>query len=242
MMSDPWFREGLDVRREWLLHLYRTVGPCCKIAYVKNVPIGIIQFNPLHRIPYFLTKRRDALYIHCIFVKKVFREQGIGARLLQNLIDEVKKPNPYFEGQPCRVLVTTARQRQAFRQPSYFRFKGFLQTTGNIDAGLVHWLSEAKHVEGVDVSVSGPLQVEERGVSIFYDPSCQWCVYINETTKKRVNEIGLGTPIQEFDIWKDSEEALKRGVTSRTTYVHGRPIQFWDAEQFREDLRRALLL
>jgi len=241
MMSDPSFREGLNVRREWLRRVHRTVGSCCRIAYVKSVPVGMIQFNPLHRIPYFVTKRRDALYIHCIFVKKKFREQGIGFKLLQNLVDEMREPNPYFDGQPCRVFVTTARQRQAFRQPSYFRLKGFSETAGNIDAGLVYWLSEEKPRESLDVRNAGPIQVAERGVTIFFDPSCQWCIYINETTRKRVSEFKPHTPVQELDIWRDSDEALRRGVTSRTTYVNGRPIQFLEAEQFRENLRRALL-
>lgn len=169
MTSDPSFREGLNVRREWLRRVHRTVGSCCRIAYVKSVPVGMIQFNPLHRIPYFVTKRRDALYIHCIFVKKKFREQGIGFKLLQNLVDEMREPNPYFDGQPCRVFVTTARQRQAFRQPSYFRLKGFSETAGNIDAGLVYWLSEEKPRESLDVRNAGPIQVAERGVTIFFD-------------------------------------------------------------------------
>jgi len=242
MMSDSFFIEGLKVRREWLLHRYRTVGPCCKIAYVKNVPVGMIQFNPLHRIPYFVTERRDALYIHCIFVKKVSREQGIGVKLLQNLIDDVKKPSPCFEGEPCRVLVTTARQREAFRQPSYFRLRGFSETAGNIDAGLVYWLAEEKPRESVKVLSSGPLRVAESGVSIFYDPCCQWCVFMTETTKKFVSEVKPGTAVREFDIWKDSKEALRRGVTSRTTYINGMPIQFWEKEQFRADVRRALLM
>jgi len=242
MLRDSFFREGLDVRRRWLLHLIRTVGPCCKVAYLENAPVGMIQFNPLHRIPYFVTKRRDALYIHCIFVKKKFRERGIGFRLLQSLIEEVRKPNPCFEGKPCRVLVTTARQRQAFRQPSYFRLKGFSETVGTIDAGLVYSLSEKKSGEGAKTVGSGPLQVEEKDVTIFYDPCCQWCIYINETTKKLVNEIKPGTLVREFDIWRDSKEALKRGVTSRTTYVNGRPIHYKTTEQFREEVRRALLL
>jgi GNAT superfamily N-acetyltransferase/glutaredoxin len=242
MMSDLSFKEGLKVRGEWLLHRFRTVGPCCKIAYVKNVPVGMIQFNPMHSIPYFVTNRSDALYIHCIFVKKVFREKGIGFNLLQSLINEMKKPNPYFREQPCRVLVTTARQRQAFRQPSYFRLKGFSQTQGNVDAGLVYWLFKEKHGEYVSVSSSEPLKVEEKGVKIFYDPCCQWCIFINETTKNLVNEIKPSTATQELDIWKDSKEALRRGVTSRTTYVNGRPVHFKDSEQFREGVRKALLM
>jgi len=240
MLNDPFFRRGLDFRKKWMFRLYKTVGSCCKIAYFKNVPVGMVQFNPLHRIPSFATTRRQALYIHCIFVKKAFRERGIGAKLLQKLIDDVKKPSPYFEGQPCQVLVTTARQRQAFRQPSYFKLRGFQEIEGNIDAGLVYWLSNEKARKSIDVGVSTPIQVDEKGVKIFYDPCCQWCIFINETTKKRVNEIKPNTPIEEFDIWKNSKEALRRGITSRTTYVNGRPIQYKNSEQFREDLRKAL--
>lgn len=240
MMADPSFRRGMSIRKEWLLQRYRTVGSCCKIAYVKDVPVGMIQFNPLHRIPYLVTNRTDALYVHCIFVKKVFRERGIGSKLLQGLIDDVSTPNPYFEGRICRALVTTARQRQAFRQPSYFKLKGFSQTKGNVDAGLVYWLSH-KDSESIEVRSIGPVQVAERGVNIFFEPCCQWCSFINDSVRKRVNEIRPNTPIEEFDIWKNSEEALRRGVTSRTTYVNGIPVQFTDADQFREDLREALL-
>jgi len=242
LLDDPFFRRGMDVRRQWLLRLFETVGSCCKIAYVGNVPVGMIQFSPMHNVPYFVTQRRDALNIHCIFVKKEFREKGIGYRLLQSLIDEMKKPNPYFDGKPCRVFVTTAQERQAFRQPSYFRLKGFSQVEGNIDAGLVYWLNAEKHAESLGVRDTGPIEVTEKGVKIFYDPCCQWCIYINEGIKKLVNETKPGTSIQEFDIWKDHGEALKRGVTSRTTYIHGKPIHFKDSEQFREDVKRALLL
>lgn len=123
MMPNPFYRQGLTVRKEWLLNLLCIVGSCCKIAYVNGKPVGMIQFSPLHHIPYLTTQRRYALYIYCIFVKREFRNQGIGSKLLEALINEMRKPNPLFENKLCKVFVTNARERQAFKQPSYFRAK-----------------------------------------------------------------------------------------------------------------------
>ena len=240
MLPNPFYRQGLKVRREWLLNLIHTVGCCCKIAYANQKPVGMIQFNPLHRIPYFVTQRRDALYIRCIFVKREFRNQGIGSRLLEALIDEMKKPNPLFENQPCRVFVTTARERYAFKQPGYFRLKGFSEVKGNPDVGLVNWLFEEEPTESLGISSYGPIQMTEQGVTIFYDPSCQYCIYFNENIRKLVNEFQPDISVREFNLWNEPQEALKRGVTSRVTYINGTPILFWDPEQFREAIRKVL--
>ena len=45
LRDDPFYREGLKIRREWLLQLYGTIGSCCKIAYVENEPVGMIQYT-----------------------------------------------------------------------------------------------------------------------------------------------------------------------------------------------------
>jgi GNAT superfamily N-acetyltransferase len=78
---------------------------------MENEPAGMIQYTPLHRVPYFPTKEKDALYTHCIFVKRNFRGKGIGSKLLHTLVNEIRRPNPLFEAKPCRVIVTTARER-----------------------------------------------------------------------------------------------------------------------------------
>lgn len=63
---------------------------------MNGVPAGMIQYALLHHIPYFTTKRRDALYIHCIYTKREFRLMGVAAKLLEALIEEMKKPNRVF--------------------------------------------------------------------------------------------------------------------------------------------------
>ena len=105
------------------------------------------------------------LYIHCIFVKRDFRGKGIGSKLLCNLISEMRRPNPLFKTKQCRVIVTTARERYAFRQPSYFLFKGFKRINDNIDVGLKYWLYEADNEERLDIPVSDPIKVTEKGTN-----------------------------------------------------------------------------
>jgi ribosomal protein S18 acetylase RimI-like enzyme len=100
MRDIPSYRRGLNVRRKWLLQLYRTVGPCCKIAYLERVPVGMIQYTPLHHVPYFPTQRKDVLYIHCIYVKRDFRDKRIGSKILYALINEMKKLNPLLKHNP----------------------------------------------------------------------------------------------------------------------------------------------
>jgi GNAT superfamily N-acetyltransferase len=237
---NPFYRQGLRVRRKWLLNLLDSVGSCCKIAYVNAKPVGMIQFNPFHRIPYFATKRRDALYIHCIFVRHEFRNQGIGSRLLEALIDEMKKPNPLFENKPCRVFVTTARERRGFKQPGYFKLKGFSRISGDPNVGLIYQLFDEEETEMLDIPFRGPIRIKEKGVKIFYDPSCQYCIYFNESTRALIREFRPDVSVEEFSLWEHPEKALERGVTSRVTYINGTPILFEEPEQFREAIRRTL--
>jgi len=241
MRDIPSYNEGLKVRREWLLQLYRTVGPCCKITYTENVPVGMIQYTPLHHIPYFPTKRKDILYVHCIYVKKDLREKGIGSKLLQAVIDEMKKPNPLFKTEPCRVIVTTARERVGFKQPSYFVLKSFSRTADNIDVGLAYWLFETKPKQGLDIPVSGPIQVVEQGVRIFSSPACQYRTFWSEKIRKFVDEVKPNTKVDEVNLWTQPEEPLRRRVTSPVTYVNGMPIPLLDPDKFWETIRTKLL-
>lgn len=239
--DEPSYRKGLEVRREWLLQLYKTVRSCCKIAYVENVPAGMIQYTPLHHVPYFPTKRKDVLYIHCIFVKRDFRGRGIGSELLDALIDELRKPNPLFEANPCRSFVTTARERFGFKQPSYFLLKGFTRTADNIDVGLVYWLFEKRLEERLDIPVSDPIQVAEKGVRIFYSPFCQYYAgtWI-ENIRKFIEEIKPHTRFEEVNIWAQPKEAIRRRVTCPVIYVKGTPIPSMDPDPFWENIRTRL--
>jgi len=238
LRSDINIKKGLEIRKRWLLNLYRKVGPCAKIAYLDNTPVGMIQYSPLHVIPYFKTRRKDVLYIHCIYVKRKVRNRGIGSLLLKSLISEMKKPNRLFERAQCRVLSTTARERYGFTQVSYFKNKGFSEIEGNIDARLIYPLSRTGRKEKLDVPSSEPLNINERGVKIFFNPSCHMCKYMNENIKVNIREVNPTIEIEECNLWTRSKEAIRRGITSVATYINGKPILPMKPSEFWKTIRR----
>jgi GNAT superfamily N-acetyltransferase len=136
------YRKGCEIRKKWLLNFYRTVGPCAKIAYIANKPVGAIEYTPLHSIPYLRTKRKDALYIHCIYVPKRYRHRGIGSALLDSLINEMLNPNKLFRQVPCRMLVTSASKIHGYTQVGLFKRKGFRRINGNAENPSFHWRPE----------------------------------------------------------------------------------------------------
>jgi len=225
----------------WLLNLYRELGPCAKIAYLNDKPVGMIQYSPLHTIPFFKTERRDVLYIHCIYVERNVRNRGLGLTLLNALMNDMKKPNKLFKWAQCRVFATTARERLGFTQVRYFKSKGFSETKGNIDAGLVYPLSETGLEKSLDIPQSKPLNVQESDAKIFFNPTCHMCKYMNENIKAKIREVDPRIEIEECNLWVHSQEALRRGITSVATYIRGSPILPMDPEEFWETVRRVTL-
>jgi len=75
-LRDRNFLAGLEIRRKWLLGIHNEMVSCAKIAYIADKPVGIIQYTPLHAIPYYKTRRRDVLYIHCMYVQEEWLGRG----------------------------------------------------------------------------------------------------------------------------------------------------------------------
>lgn len=240
LKDDENVKIGLGIRKNWLLDLYREVGPCAKIAYVKDKPVGMIQHSPLHKVPYFKTKRRDVLYIHCIYVKRDVRSLGVGSALLKSLISDMEKPNKLFEWRRCRMLSTTARERYGFTQVSYFKSKGFEKPEGNIDSGLIYSLSKTG-LKSLDIPSAGPINVQEHGAKIFFNPSCHMCKYMNENIKARIRETAPTMKIEECNLWINSQEALRLGITCVATYIKGKSILPMSPQEFWETIRRFCL-
>jgi GNAT superfamily N-acetyltransferase len=233
------YRKGCEIRKRWLMNLYRTVGPCAKIAYIANKPVGAIEYTPLHVVPYFRTKRRDALYIHCMYVPKRYRHRGVGSALLDSVINEMSKPNKLFRQVPCRLLVTSANKIHGYSQVGLFKHKGFRRIKGNADVGLVLPLSDTLKDVKLDIPSSKPRTVKERGVKIFFKPTCQYCIHTNEKIiKAEIRRVNKEIPIEECNLWVFPEDAIRRRITYVATYINGKTILPMAPRKFLETLRR----
>lgn len=237
-LDDKNFLAGLEVRKRWLLNTCRKIGSCAKIAYVADKPVGIIKYTPLHTIPYFNTRRRDVLYIHCMYVREELRNHGIGSALLEAVKSEMSRPNRMFKEQKCKMLATSARRHYGYIQFDLFKAKGFRRTKNNVDVALICPLSSTCVETKLDVQATNPLVVQERGAKIFFKPTCQYCKTTNEMIKSQIRKVNDKLNIEECNLWTCYREALRRRITSVTTYINGHPVVPTEPERFQNKIRR----
>ena len=89
--------EMAQKKREWFNKVAKEFGSCIKIAYFNDVPMGFIQYAPAKFFP--CTKeyaagppREDAVFIACLYItNKEMRGKGLGTKMLENLIVELKE-------------------------------------------------------------------------------------------------------------------------------------------------------
>jgi len=84
-------------KREWFNKVAKEFGNCIKIAYFNDVPIGFIQYAPAKFFPCIKEytagpPSEDAVFIACLYItNRKERGKGLGMRMLENLIVELKE-------------------------------------------------------------------------------------------------------------------------------------------------------
>jgi GNAT superfamily N-acetyltransferase len=87
--------EAEKMKREWFEATSAIIGPCGKLLYVDDVPAAYCQYAPPAYLPCIrgydtLASQADpnAIFISCLTVREEYRNQGVGTRLLREVIKE----------------------------------------------------------------------------------------------------------------------------------------------------------
>jgi len=89
-----------DKKREWILQTLREFGTCGKILYYNNKPVGYTEYGPSSRFPNIreyqsqpIEKLEEGVvFLSCLFISdKNLRGKGLGERLLNSVIEDLKK-------------------------------------------------------------------------------------------------------------------------------------------------------
>jgi len=118
----------ISMTKEWLRKVYSKFGSCVKVAYLDGKPVGMIQYAPMDIFPH--VNRPDAhktILIHCIYIAEEHRTKGIGRKLMENLIDDLRKPHPYLDGERFeKIEVLAGKDRPGPAGPvEFFAKMGF---------------------------------------------------------------------------------------------------------------------
>jgi GNAT superfamily N-acetyltransferase len=89
--------EAFAIKQQWFKRTRESFGNCGKLLYINGRPAAYTQYclpHLLERVTeysYVLPVSLDALLISCLYVYKGYRKNGLGTRLLQAVVDEVKE-------------------------------------------------------------------------------------------------------------------------------------------------------
>lgn len=93
-------QELTDKKQGWILKTLKEFGGCGKILYFNKIPVGYAEYGPSNRFPQIneyksqpIGKIEDGVvFLSCLYIAdKNFRGKGLGEKLLDSVIAELKR-------------------------------------------------------------------------------------------------------------------------------------------------------
>jgi GNAT superfamily N-acetyltransferase len=239
--DDPDWMRGAADKKKWALEALPKWGPFAKVAYLNGSPAGMIQYRPL--------PEERVVHIDCTYVLiPDYWRKGTATRLLNSLMEDVKKPMSWFDNKRPLGLVTRTflgGAPEQYTAREFFTRKGFRQIGEDPDylyyplqPGFVYKPVPKKEVRYVP-------QDEDKGkVIIISGPD--YCPatypYFLNRMEKYIREIEPGVSIRWIDSSEEPEEVRKRNVGVSDCIVSAKLIKSYvlDKDSFQREVRSAL--
>ncbi len=237
------YKNGMEVRRRWLIDMLDQQGPCAKIAYLDGKPVAQIQFCPEETIPYINNPRKDVVNIICTYnpIPEAQRK-GAATALVKALVDECNSGLDCLGGKPCRFVVT-----QPFPIVGRLSLTEFYKKNGFRQGHKEMFLEIKGEYVPRDIPDYNPLLGDLDRTIILYNPACEWGYFYAFKVEELIQGIDPDHPVEVYNIWENPEEYMKRSlqrVTAGRAIVKGQVISggiFWtDREAFRHEVEEAL--
>ncbi len=242
--EDEFVLKGREMRIKWLRNMFKEYGSCTKVAYLDGRPVAQILYYPEKAMKYLKDRRKNVIHIQCIV--NPFPEAqglGIGTALMQSLVDDCKQGLEVLDGDKCSFLVSypyatvVGISLSEFYSKLGFKFgqdEFYYEITSNY-----YPRKKSKYI---------PVPEDKNKVIIFYNPTCEYGYWALNQTKKILQNNFEKLPIQQFNIWEDYKEYLKRpqqpvvlgrGIVNQQTVDD---FLFWtDVDKWLDEVRSKLL-
>jgi hypothetical protein len=235
-LDDPIQRQGIYIKRQWLLEFLKKYGSCTKIAYLNDKPVAQVLFYPEESIPSVKDPRKDALILHCIYNPfDEARGRGVASALIRSLVNDCKMGHTCFKGKPCTFICTRPFDTHEDRSLSkFYTSKGFKHANNEMFLEISSSYKPRKTAEVPSLN-------EDKGRAIvFYNPVCEWSFPFALRIKDLLSEVSPSLPVHIIDEWRSPEESSKRG--NEQLIINAKPIRsfFTQREKFIREVKKAL--
>jgi GNAT superfamily N-acetyltransferase len=236
-LTDPIHQQGMTLKKQWLHKMLNTYGPCAKIAYYNGKPAAQILYYPEEADLAKEFRREGVLIINCIYNPTSEAQKiGIGKRLLQEVIKEVKRKKSCLGDKPCKFILAKAFSTgELFPMPEFYKKNGFLPTS---EGSMLYLPMEGMYEPNPKVEYE-PLKEDANKTIIFYGPICQFSYPFAKRIEQIIREVLPDIKIELISEWEKPEESIKR--KNWWLIVNAKPIQtfFMDTENFKKEIKEA---
>ena len=237
-LGDPIHQQGIRLKKQWLREMLQKYGPCAKIAYYKDRPAAQILYYPEEADITKEYTRKTVLVITCIYNPTLkAQKKGIGTKLLQSLIRDVKQRKTCLGNKPCKFILAKAFNTGEFLpMPEFYKKNGFIPTP---DGDMFYLPIEGEYEPLPPIGSYEPLPEDKDKAIIFYGPSCQFSYPFAKKIEELIIEAAPHVKIEMINEWEKPEESIKR--ENWWLIVNAKPIQtfFMETEKFKEEIRQA---
>ncbi len=129
--------EGNLRKKMWIEKVLDMFGSCAKIAYADGEPAGFVEFYPAQMFPILrhMLKDRKTILIMCVFVRREYQGRGIGSKLIQALIEDLKQRRiPYFSNERAEEIAIGSWGSHTGFPEALPRFRKFFSKNGFVKA------------------------------------------------------------------------------------------------------------
>jgi len=128
-------KEGGLRKKEWIRKALQRFGCCAKVAILEKKPVGFIEFYPMSTFPSLPKRERRTVLITCILVHdKALQKMGIGSKLVQALIKDLKHRSlAAFKGQKAEEVAIGSWGCHTGFPESLPRFRRFFFMNGFVE-------------------------------------------------------------------------------------------------------------
>ncbi|MGQ9725724.1 MAG: hypothetical protein ACUVQL_01175 [Candidatus Bathycorpusculaceae bacterium] len=238
-LSDPIHKQGIKVKKKWLLEMLTKYGSCAKIAYYKNKRAAQILYYPEEADVTKAHKRENVLLINCVYnPTSEAQKRGIGTKLLQSLIKDAKQRKTCLGNKPCEFILAKAFNTGEFLPlPDFYKKNGFIPTP---EGNMFYLPIEGKYEPILPIGNYEPLPEDKNKAIIFYGPICEFGYPFAKRIEELIREVAPNIKVEIINEWEKPEEYIKR--KNWWLIVNAKPIQtfFMQTETFKKEIKLAV--
>ena len=204
-LDDPLQRQGIELRRLWILDMLNEYGSCVKVAYLDGKPAAQLLFYPEKAAPFIPKPRRGVMLLRCVY--NPFKEaqgKGVSTALMKNFVEDCRDKPRCLKGVPCRFIAT-----EAFNTGEGIPMEKFYASNGFVKRGEEMILKiEGRYASPHRLNYKPKPEDRNKAFTI-YNPTCEYSFPFATRVRDILKVTYPELPVELINQWEDPSASMR---------------------------------